>query len=129
MAKISKNNMDLKAKIKSGHIYIRHVTYGHINMIYSCINSWKSPNIPTMGFIVFHLEECIADPCQATMTARRSIFLCMLINNTVYSKSTATDASIIAIIYFYLLHVNCLFGISWRVKSFSLCLKKSFCRT
>lgn len=78
MAKISKNNMDLKAKIKSGHIYIRHVTYGHINMIYTCINSWKSPNIPTMGFTVFHLEECIADPCQATDYDSKEIYFSML---------------------------------------------------
>lgn len=46
-------------------------------MIYLCINSLESPNIPTMGFTVFHLEEHITEPCQATDYDNKEIYFSM----------------------------------------------------
>lgn len=43
------------------------------------------------------------------MAARKPV-LCRLINEPINCKSTAMDASIIAIIYCHLLCVNCLLG-------------------
>lgn len=56
------------------------------------------------------------------MAARKPV-LCGLINEPINSKSTAMDASIIAIIYFHLLCVNCLdqLAVLIRVKSLLLC--------
>lgn len=83
----------------------------HIIKTFLSFLSQESPYVPTMGFIVFPLDETVTGPCQATDYSKETCFLWRLINEPINSKSTAMDASIIAIIYRHLLCVNYLFGI------------------